>query len=212
MSPLPTELIDRWDKRPDPRPGLGVVYWHMLLGDNSQVAAVAATAQSRLARFPGLHMTPLRWLHLTLLVAGTTDDIDAAAMQEMLIHARSALSNQPPATVQLGRIIYHPEAIMLAVAPREALGSMLRSVQSATRTVTGRDGSVNGGSSARWIPHITLCYSEACQPAEPIISFLGTNLGTYETTVDSISLVVQRGPERLWDWEPVSTIRLTGNG
>lgn len=36
------------------------------------------------------------------------------------------------------------------------------------------------------------------------------SLGTYSITVDALSLVVQRGAERRWDWHPDATIRLTG--
>jgi hypothetical protein len=86
---------------------------------------------------------------------------------------------------------------------------MLHAVQSATRRATGRDGFVNGGSAAGWTPHITVCYSTGYQPAEPVIHALGKSLGAYQTTIDEISLVIQRGAERLWDWHPVGGIRLT---
>jgi 2'-5' RNA ligase len=203
-------MIDRWENRPDPRPDLGFVYWHILLGHNSQVVAMATDAQRRLARFRDLHMTPLSWLHMTLLMAGSTDEIDRDAMDDLLRHAKPSLSRIPPARVELDRVIYHPEAVMLAVMPHHVLRPMLDAVQSATRKVTGRDGFVNGGSASGWIPHITVCYSTGRQPAEPIIDTLGKSLGTYETTIDAVSLVVQRGGERLWDWHPVDTIRLTG--
>jgi hypothetical protein len=61
MNALPTEMIDRWQKRAEPAPGKGLVYWHMLLGDHADVVAMASSAQQRLAAFTHLHMTPLRW-------------------------------------------------------------------------------------------------------------------------------------------------------
>jgi hypothetical protein len=73
----------------------------------------------------------------------------------------------------------------------------------------GQTGYVNGGSSSGWIPHITLCYSTARQPAQPIIETRGKDLGTYDITVNALSVVVQRGAERRWDWHPVGTITLT---
>jgi 2'-5' RNA ligase len=204
-------MTDRWENRPDPRPGLGVVHWHMLVGGNSTVSATAIAAQHLLAGFPELHMTPLRWLHITLLVAGTTDDIDRDAMHVMLRHAGELVSHIPPARVEIGRVIYHPEAVMLAVTPHYILRPVLDAAQSATRRVTGKEGSINGGSPSDWTPHITLCYSTARQPAGPVITAVGKSLGTWDITVDSLSLVVQWGSERLWDWEPVGTINLTGN-
>src|SRR5438309_2483515 len=125
MSPFPTEMMDRWENRPDPRPDLGIVYWHILLGRDSRVAEMAIAAQRRLAEFHDLHMTPLRWLHMTLLVAGSTDEIDRNAMERLLSHAQESLSCIPPARVALGRVIYHPEAVMLAVTPHDALRPIL---------------------------------------------------------------------------------------
>ena len=57
-------------------------------------------------------------------------------------------------------------------------------------------------------PHITICYSTSSQPAKPIIEALGTQLPRCDVDIDSLSLVVQHGPERDWDWSVVSTIRL----
>lgn len=212
MSPFPTHMSDRWQNRPDPRPDLGIVYWHILLGGNSQVAATAIDAQRRLAEFRDLHMTPQRWLHITLLVAGSTDEINPDAMSDMLTYAGESLSHTPPATVTIGRLIYHPEAVMVAVTPHHVLRPILDAAQWATHRVTGRDGVVNGGSTDGWTPHITLCYSTADQPAEPIIATLGKSLPVCEITIDALSLVVQRGAERLWDWHRVGTIGLPGGG
>jgi 2'-5' RNA ligase len=208
VSPLPTHMSDRWDRRADPRPDVGVVYWHILLGHNSQVCSLALVAQRRLAEFRDLHMTPVRWLHITVLVAGSTDEFDRNAMGDMLRCATESLSHTPPTTVEIGRLLYHPEAVMVAVTPRHTLRPILDAARAATRDVTGRDGVVNGGSGSDWTPHITICYSTGRQPAEPIIAALGKSLPKSEITVDALSLVVQRGAERLWDWHPVGTVRL----
>jgi len=54
---------------------------------------------------------------------------------------------------------------------------------------------------------MTLCYSTSRQPAEPIISALGHELPGCEVQIRAVSLVIQRGPERQWDWYPVATTR-----
>jgi len=61
---LPDQMIDRWENRPEPPPGGGVVSWHMLMRDHPEVVYLARQAQQRLAGFDGLHMTPLAWLHI----------------------------------------------------------------------------------------------------------------------------------------------------
>ena len=70
MSPLPAQFIDRWGSN---RGGLSYedsVCWHLLLGRHARVRTVVADAQRRLAPFGGMHMTPARWLHATVLLAG----------------------------------------------------------------------------------------------------------------------------------------------
>lgn len=207
MSPLPQELVDRWQRRSDNRPGEGTVYWHILLGDNTGLRNIVEQAQERLSNFPHLHLTPLRWLHITTLIAGSTDDIDDNDMVKMLAAARSSLTKTAPIRITLRRIIYHPEAIVLGVHPREALAPIREAALVATHAAIGR----HGGASTciqQWMPHVTLCYSTGRQPADPIIAALGKELPAHEATIRSLTLVVQRGPERLWDWHHIGTAHL----
>jgi hypothetical protein len=50
-------------------------------------------------------------------------------------------------------------------------------------------------------------YSTSRQPAKPIIDALGTQLPGCDIDISALSLVIQHGPERAWDWSTVSTIR-----
>jgi 2'-5' RNA ligase len=208
VNATPAEMIDRWQKRVEPAPGEGLIYWHMLLGDHPEVVAMARSAQQRLAPFTGLHMTPLKWLHMTLLIAGSADEITGPELQQMAVAASRQLAATSPITVTLGKVLYHPEAIMLAARPRDALIEVLDAARSATYEVTGQYG--QPGNRSPWTPHITVCYSTAQQPAEPIISALGPELPGSVIQISAVSLVIQRGPERLWDWNPVATIRFGG--
>jgi|GEM_PF-1450606 len=206
MSPMPAEFTNRWQDRAEPAPGEGLVYWHMLVGQHAEVTALASDAQQRLASFAGLHMTPLRWLHMTALIAGRADQISAQDTQRMAAAARSLLAGTAPITVTFGKILYHPEAIMLAAAPGDALAPVREAAQAATREVTGTDG--QAAHAAPWTPHVTVCYSTSRQPAAPVIEALGRYLPPAEARISEVSLVIQRGPERLWDWQPVATVRL----
>src|ERR1022692_4966199 len=191
MTTLPDEMIDRWQHRVDQAPGEGRVYWHMLVGEHPEVVALAQEAQRRLAQFSGLHMTPLKWLHMTALIAGPADEITGQQMEQMADVASQQLSQIPPITVTLGKFIYHPQAIMLAANPADALIPVREAARSATHEVTGIYG--RPGSQSPWTPHITLCYSTSQQPAEPIISALGHGLPGCEIEISAISLVIQRG-------------------
>jgi 2'-5' RNA ligase len=197
-------MIDRWQERAEPAPGEGLIYWHMLLGDHPDVVALAHSAQERLAPFNGLHMTPLRWLHMTALIAGSADEITGPELEQMAGAAARQLAEIPPITVTLRKVLYHPEAIMLAARPGNALVPVLEAARSATYEVTGKYG--RPGNRSPWTPHVTVCYSTARQPAEPIISTLGPELPGCVVQISAVSLVIQHGPERLWDWSPVATI------
>lgn len=208
MSTLPVEFTDRWQDRAEPGPGQGLVYWHLLVGDHPEIVAQAQEAQRRLAPFSGLHMTPLKWLHMTMLIAGDASQLPPADLQRMAEAAQRMLSGTGPINVTLGKVLYHPEAIMLAVDPAEAFAPVLDAVRAATREVTGTDG--QSAHQAPWYPHITVCYSTSRQPAAPIISALGRELSAAAAQLRDVSLVVQQGPERLWDWHPAATVRFGG--
>jgi 2'-5' RNA ligase len=205
MNGLPTEMIDRWQDRAEPAPGEGLIYWHMLVGTNLDVIALVQEARRKLARFPGLHFTPYAWLHVTALIAGDANEITGGQIRRMASVASRLLAAIPPPTVTAGKILYHPEAIMLAAQPAEALLPVLEAVREATRAVTGSPG--RPGNKLPWTPHITIAYSAAQQPAEPIIAALGHSLPERKIRLSEINLVNQRGPERSWDWTPEATVR-----
>lgn len=206
MSPLPAELTDRWQDRAEPAPGQGLVYWHMLVGRHPQVTALARDAQRRLAAFTGLHMTPLEWLHMTALIAGPADQISARDCDRMAAAAARLLAGTAPITVTFGKVLYHPEAIMLAATPPDALAPVRDAVRQATREVAGTNG--QAAHAGPWTPHVTVCYSTSRQPAGPVIEALGRRLPPAEVQISDVSLVIQHGPERQWDWQPAATVRL----
>jgi 2'-5' RNA ligase len=210
MTTLPARMTDRWHNRREPRPGEGTVYWHMLMKDHPQVMNLARAVQRRLTQFPGLHMTPLGWLHITTLIAGPADHFSGGQLQQMIKIASGLLADTPPITVTVGGILYRSEAIMLAVKPKRALTAIRQAVQAATRTVAGDHGPT--GAPSDWIPHITICYSTADQATEPISKAIGQPAQSCEIQVSTVSLVIQHGPERLWDWRTVETIRLAADG
>jgi 2'-5' RNA ligase len=206
MTTVPAQMTDRWHHRPEPGPGEGDLYWHMLMNDYPQVVDLAREAQQRLTRFPGLHMTPLERLHMTAMIAGPADDFSQDQLQQMIKIASGRLADTAAITVTVGGILYHPEAIMLAVKPKRALVSIHDAVQAATRAVTG--GRDPDGDPPPWIPHITLCYSTAEQAMAPITAALGPQPRECQVQITTVSLVIQHGPERLWDWRTVGAVKL----
>jgi 2'-5' RNA ligase len=172
--------------------------------DYPAVGDLAQQAHDRLGSFTGLHVTPLEWLHMTALVAGPIEQFTLPQIKQMAASAAACLAGTPPITVSLGKILYHPEAIMLAVTPAEALAPIRAAALTATREITGS----GSGDDGQWTPHVTLCYSTARQAAEPIIDALGMQLPERQIQVSAVSLVIQNGPERDWRWTVASTVRL----
>jgi 2'-5' RNA ligase len=207
VMPIPDQTQDRWDGRAEPDPGQGAIYWHILFRDHPAVRDTATEAQARLTPFRDLHMTPAEWLHATALVAGTTDDTSDEDLDLMLAAARHHLGTVQPISVTISSVLYHPEAIMLGFTPVGALDPVHQAVRQATLTVTGRTGSVTGPA-RRWTPHMTIAYSTGKQPMAPIALALGHEVPQCDITVRTVSLVIQRGPERLWNWQPVGMAKL----
>jgi 2'-5' RNA ligase len=205
--PIPTETRNRWSNRAELDSGKGAVYWHILFRDYPAVRATARRAQARLAAFRDLHMTPAEWLHATALVAGTTDDISSEHLDQMLSEARQHLSGIQPISATISPVLYHPEAIMLGFTPEGALDPIHHAVRQATLAVTGQTGSATRPAD-RWTPHITISYSTGTQRMAPIANALGREVPQCDITVRAVSLVIQWGPERLWNWQPVGTASL----
>jgi 2'-5' RNA ligase len=205
MNGLPAEMIDRWEDRAEPAPGEGLIYWHMLMGTDPDVIALVQEARRKLARFSELHLTPYAWLHMTALIAGDASEIIGEQIRQMASVAGRLLADIPPLTVTVGKILYHPEAIMLAAQPAEALLPVLEAVREATQAATDNPGWP--GNKLPWTPHITIAYSTARRPAAPIITALGRSLPERKVRICEVSLVNQRGPERSWDWHPEVTLR-----
>jgi hypothetical protein len=59
--------------------------------------------------------------------------------------------------------------------------------------------------------HLAISYSTGEQPAAPVIAELGKTVPGCEVTIDQLSLVVQNGPEQLWDWRVTGAARLGGH-
>jgi 2'-5' RNA ligase len=197
-------MEDHWLLQPDADPGRARLMWFIRVGNCPQVAELAQLGQERLAGLDGLDLVPQQWLHITTLIAGYADQITPDQAGVMAGQARRLLASTPPVTITLGRVWYHPRAVMLGVGPPGALDPVLRAAQQATRAATGRDGELH---TQPWTPHITLAYSNTAGPAGPVIDALGRELPTRHAAVTAISLVSQT-PKQLWTWDLVTDVPL----
>ena len=207
--PVPTTMRDRWRDRAEPPVGSGTVYWHVLMRDHPAVVEAANEAQNRLVDFPGLHRTPREWFHMTVYAAGATEEIRSDSLRALLSRSQEAVNEIRPVPITARRVLYHPEAIMLAIEPANELRSVAQAVGEATQEILGpRPETLERIGS--WIPHVTVAYSTAAQDSAPIVGAVGTAVRTRTALIERISLVNQWGPERDWDWEVMGEIRVGG--
>ncbi len=204
MSPFPAQMEDHWVPQPGADPARTQLMWFVTFRDHPEVAEMVAAAQARLAGLSGLDLVPREWLHMTTVVGGFADEITAGQAEAMTEHARRLLGSLAPARITLGRILYHPRAIMLDARPHDALDPVVQAVQHATLLATGSEGRLYHNP---WVPHITVAYSNTAGPAAPVIDALGRELPSRDVAIKSISLISQ-APEQLWTWRPVSEVQL----
>lgn len=144
---------------------------------------------------------------MTVYVPGPTDEIGSEYLRALLTRAQETVNGIQPVPVTTRQVLYHPEAIMLAIEPVDQLRSVARSVAKATQEVVGpQRGALEQIGS--WVPHVTVAYSTAAQDPAPIVNAVGTSVRSRTALIERISLVNQWGPERDWDWEVVGEIRL----
>jgi 2'-5' RNA ligase len=199
-------MANHWWQRPGRLPGRELYHWHMLFHDQPAVRELVATAQARLAGLPGLDMAPLEWLHVTTFIAPFADEMSDSQVAAMAHEARRLLSQVAPIPVTLGRVLYHPQAVTLALEPFGALYPVLDAVRAATRA-TGCDGHTD---TDPWLPHVSIAYSNTTGPAAPIIAALGRWLPRIEVDIASVSLVAQTQVGHTWQWRVVAEVPFTG--
>ncbi len=74
---------------------------------------------------------------MTVHVAGATEEIDSESLRALLSRSQEAVNGIHPVPVTARRLLYHPEAIVLAIEPAEELRSVALSVGEATQEILG---------------------------------------------------------------------------
>jgi 2'-5' RNA ligase len=206
VSPLPTEFANHWWQRPGRTPGRELYHWHVLFHDQPKVHELAAKAQERLVAFPCLDLVPMEWLHLTTYIVGFVDELDSERIEVMISEAQRRLAHVAPIPVNLGRIYYHPQAVVLPIEPIDALNSALDAVRTAAQSA-GCQGHTD---THPWRPHVSIAYPNRSAAAGPIIAMLGRSLPNVDVAIKAISLVAQTQAEHTWRWRPVAEVVFAG--
>ncbi|MFC5746031.1 2'-5' RNA ligase family protein [Actinomadura rugatobispora] len=191
-------MSDHWWWRPGVRPGRRLLVWHILLHDQPEPRELVRQYQDKLAGLDGLDLIPEEWLHMTTQIIGFADEISVAEVDAMLEGAAERLGALAPIEVELGKLWFHSEAIMLGIRPPQALDPVREAVRGAAAA------SVRVHQLADepdWTPHVSVAYSHGDGPAKPVIDALALQPQGRPLRVGEVHLVEQVRDGRLYRWD-----------
>lgn len=205
---------DHWWWRPGWHPGRRAYTFHITFEDEGLVAGVAdlrrlaAEYQRRLAALSGLDLVPLRWLHLTMQNVGFTDDVSNTDCDAVVDRARAACSELAPFDLTFDAVEVRQEAIAFRPWPAEPVNRLREALRAAVSAVLGEvpeaPEHVHG-----FEPHVSLAYSNASGPAEPLIAAAqSVDVAPAKVQVRAASLIVLDRDERVYRWTTRAIIPL----
>lgn len=171
--------------------------------------SLADTYAPLLATLPMLDPIPARWLHLTMQGLGFTDAIEPADVDAIVQATKRRVTELRPFTVTIGPPHVDPETIQMPVQPVEPLQQLRAKVRQAIAEVWGADHVPEVAEG--WRSHVSLAYSNAAGPAEPIAEALAAQPAqTAEVEIAAISLIDLNRDHQAYEWVDVAMVRLGG--
>jgi 2'-5' RNA ligase len=166
MTEIMQSMRDHWWWRPGWRVGRSFYAWHLTFDDQPAVHQLAAHYAPVLDDLPTLDPIPVRWLHLTMQGISFTDEVDRTDVDAIAHAAQDRCATLAPFTIALGPARVDHEALTLPIIPAQPVTRL----RAAIADVWGPD-TVPEDPHGFW-PHVSLAYSNAVHPAEPIIQRL----------------------------------------
>jgi len=205
-------MRDHWWWRPGWHAGRRFYTWHVTFDE--ETVGQGRAALHRLARayqahlaLPGLDLVPCAWLHLTMQGVGFVDEVSDQDIARIAEAARSRCARLPPVTVTIGPARLRPEAVGLYVAPAEPVRQVRSAIRAAIGEVWGADHVPENED--EFTPHVSLAYSNADGPAEPLAAVLATLPPASATvTIRAAQLIVLRRDEHVYRWATRATVPL----
>lgn len=175
-------MRDHWWWRPGWRPGRSFYTWHFTFADQPAAAQLVTDYAPLFEKLPMLDAVPLRRLHLTTQGIGFTDEVDRGGLDRMIEATRKRCAQLEPFAVTIGPAQVDPETIQMPVRPAEPLIQVRAAIRDAIADVWGADNVPEAVHGFR--AHVTLGYSNAAGPAEPIRAYEGPSPIPRATNLD----------------------------
>lgn len=203
-------MRDHWWWRPGWRVGRSFYTFHVTFEDAPEVAKLAGYYR-RALDLPTLDPVPDEGLHLTMQGIGFTDEVTEAEVNAIVEAARARLAGLAPFDLTLGPADADPEAVMLQVAPWTPLEQVRAAVRSAIGDVWGHIRVPDQADG--FTPHVSVAYSGADAPAEPLRQRLAEVEPRATTTrVTAVQLIDLNRDAKVYRWSNVATLGLGGAG
>ncbi|MCP9211449.1 2'-5' RNA ligase family protein [Streptomyces sp. NEAU-Y11] len=194
-----TSMANHWWWRPGWSVGRRFYTWHLTVGDQPDVQRYAAVYRDALAHLPGLDPIPDQWLHLTMQGLGFINEVDEHEVQAITAAAQSRLADLPPLELNLTDVTVTPEAVLAPAQPADAVTAVRNTIRAAIADVWPSIPEAPDG----FRPHVSIAYSNAQAPAEPVYQALST-VNTAPATAARIAaadLIVIHRDRRMYEWE-----------
>ncbi|WP_131758036.1 2'-5' RNA ligase family protein [Actinomadura fibrosa] len=198
-------MSDHWWWRPGVRPGRRLLVWHILPDGQPDVVDLVQQYQDKLAGLPGLDLIPAPWLHMTTQIIGFSDEISDAEIDAMTTQVAQRFADLEPLEVELGRLWFHSEAVMLGIQPPDGLHPLRTAIRDAI-AATVRTHQL--ADEPEWTPHISVAYSNSTGPAHPVINALSFRMQPRHLRVTEVHLVEQIRDGHLYRWERRTAVPL----
>lgn len=203
----PEQMRDHWWWRPGWKTGRSFFTWHFTFADQPAAAQLVAHYAPLLDTLPTLDPVPLRWLHLTTQGIGFTDEVDHGDVDSIVDATRRRCARLEPFAVQLGPAHLDPETIQMPAQPAEPLVRVRHAIRDAIAEVWGPNNVPEPEDGFR--AHVTLAYSNAAGPMEPIRAALnGHNPYSADVPISKVSLIKLNRDNRAYEWTDYATIKL----
>jgi 2'-5' RNA ligase len=201
------QMRDHWWWRPGWRVGRRMYTWHFTFDGQDELHALVDAYQKRLAQFPGLDPIPRSWLHLTTQGLGFVDETPTADVEAVIDAARNRISALPKVSVEIGPALVDPEVVRLKVQPVDSLAHVRRALRQTITEIRGPESLMEADG---WEPHVSVAYSNAVGPMEPIAAALSPELDPAPVEIAEVQLIVLNRDRQLYEWETRAVLPFRG--
>jgi hypothetical protein len=109
--------------------------------------------------------------------------------------------------LEVGKLLFHTEAVVLGIRPPRALDPVRHGIREAVaETVTAHQ----LDDEPEWTPHVSIAYSNTEGPAGPILAALRPRPVPRSVVIREVHLVAQVRDSHLYRWEQLTAVPLGG--